>query len=178
MAELENFYNEHASQARQHEDHRERVTNIILSINGALIAFITFSNLSISSLWASLSIVFLGVYGFFFAGKHYERFRYHTSIMGVIRKEIDRLYKDPGAIKRSLKDLRDEGEKNHYDTFTWPSFGSQVKAISWIARQRVHVFWELIHILLIFIGLGLSATILIKKMDKTVEKPIQIRIVK
>jgi hypothetical protein len=79
------------------------MTNIILSINGVLIGLITFSNLSLWSVCASVSIVLLGIYGFFFAGKHYERFKYHTSIMGAVRGEIDRLYLDPQAKKGHSK---------------------------------------------------------------------------
>jgi hypothetical protein len=198
MSELLNYYNEHASQARQHEDHRERMTNIILSINGVLIGLITFSNLSLWSVCASGSIVLLGIYGFFFAGKHYERFKFHTSIMGAIRSEIDRLYLDPHAKKRALWELRDEGASNHFKNFTWhvyrrekdkdgkgkagrdlarPKIVKQYQARSWIARQRVHVFWEFIHILMILIGLALTSTILIKNNRDSSEKPLRIEIV-
>jgi hypothetical protein len=58
MEHLQHYYDEHAQQARQHEDQRERVTNIILSIAGVLIGLITFSEFSLGpsrhrSLWSS-----------------------------------------------------------------------------------------------------------------------------
>lgn len=201
MAELENFYNEHATQARQHEDHRERMTNIILSIDGVLVGLITFSQLSIWSIFPSACIIILGFYGFLFAGKHYERFKFHTSIMGAIRNEIDQLYLNPQKEKRSLASLRDEGSSNHFRKFTWPTLirkkksdnqdtekkesnvpetptiVTQGQATSWIARQGAHVFWETIHLLMILIGFGLMTAISIKNIHTTPDKPLQIEIV-
>lgn len=190
--ELKDYYSEQASHARQHEDHRERMTNIILSINGVLVGLITFSNLSIWALTASVSIILLGIYGFLFAGKHYERFRYHNSIMGAIKKEMDRIQLDPKAPQKSLREIRKEGTSKHYKNFTWPIFQGrtakkdngdsdrqtvkQGKAKSWIARQRVHVFWEAIHVLMILIGLGLTATIITKRSINAEDKPMKIEI--
>jgi hypothetical protein len=203
--ELQDYYNEQASQARQHEDHRERMTNIILSINGVLVGFITFSNLSIWSLSASLSIIFLGIYGFLFSGKHYERFRYHNSIMGAIKKEMDRTHLNPALQRKTLRQIRKEGTSSHYHNFTWPIFRErkarhksnnqqaesnntqavtnnqktikQGEAKSKIARLRVHVFWEAIHLVMILIGVGLSTAIIVKKSIGTDEKPIKVEIV-
>ena len=73
MAELETFYKDHADQARQHEAQRERMTNLILTIAGVLVGLITFSKLALWSLPAALAITVLGIFGIFFAGKHYER---------------------------------------------------------------------------------------------------------
>ena len=103
--------------------------------------------------------------------------------MGAIRGEIDRLYLNPLANKRSLKELRKEGASNHYLTFKWPSFTREKSDIesptkSWIAKQPMHIFWELVHILIIFIGLGLTIAILVKSMDSSPEKPMKIEIVK
>lgn|GEM_PF-6943042 len=55
MENLQGYYDEHAQQARQHEDQRERVANIIHSIAGVLVGLITFAELSFGSLPASLT---------------------------------------------------------------------------------------------------------------------------
>lgn len=183
MDELKEYYNEHASQARQHEDQRERMTNIILSIAGVLIGLITFSELSIWSVPASISVIIIGFYGFLFAGKHYERFKFHTSIMKAIRDEIDRIALDKNAVQSTLQSLREKGESNHYKKFTWPRFSGtdselQAGAKSWIARQRVHTFWELIHILVLIIGIGLTTAIIIKTMTHSPKEPIKVQLVK
>ena len=147
MEHLQRYYDEHAQQARQHGDQRERATNIILSIAGLLVGLITFAELSLGSLAASLTLIALGVFGIFFSGKHYERFKDHTAIMNCIRDEIDRFWKNPSDTPASLGQLRIDGEIKHYEDFRWPKFrGSNSKyqksATSWIAKQRVHIFWE------------------------------------
>src|SRR5262249_29150235 len=63
MSSLENYYKEHADQARQHENQRERMTNIMLAVGGILVGFVTYSKLSLLSLPAALLVLVLGVFG-------------------------------------------------------------------------------------------------------------------
>lgn len=182
MSQLEDYYKEHADQARQHEGQRERMTSIVLAVAGILVGLVTFSKLSFWSLPAAFTIVILGAYGFCFAGKHYERFRYHSSIMARIRCEMDRLSLQPNAPPTPLSKLRSDGEKDHYVSFKWPSFrgtrsGAQADAKSWIARQRLHVFWEAVHLLVVVLGLVLSAVVIAKAIHGSSEEPLKIRIV-
>jgi hypothetical protein len=184
MQHLQSFYDEHAQQARQHEDQRERATNILLSIAGILVGLITFADLSMSSLAASLTLIALGIFGFFFNGKHYERFKFHTAIMACVRAEIDELSANPGKTAAKLSDLRRQGEASHYMTFSWPGFhGSssdlQGKAKSWIARQRVHVFWETIPLLIAVLGSALTIAIAAKGLSPKPVPPdaVNVRIV-
>jgi hypothetical protein len=182
MNELQNYYNEHAEQARQHESHREKMTNLILGVAGVLIGLITFSDFSLASLPAALTLVALGIYGYLFAGKHYERNRFHTTIMKHVRREIDRCEADQDATPASLSELRSNGEKDHYETFKWPRFRGtrsdpQASAISWIARQRLHPFWEIIHIFVAVLGVGLTFTVGVAAIGATDDEPIKVRIV-
>jgi hypothetical protein len=118
MDTLQSYYDEHAAQARNHEGQRERATNLILSIAGLLVGFVTFAKLSLWSLPAAICVVLLGIFGFVFAGKHYERFRYHTQIMEAIRLEIERVSNHhPKITPKSLSDLRSDGEDNHYEVY-------------------------------------------------------------
>lgn len=67
--------------------------------------------------------------------------------MKHIRKEMDDLAASPSKSRKSLSQLRGAGEEEHYSEFRWPTLrGSssqfQNSAKSWIANQRVHVFWS------------------------------------
>jgi positive regulator of sigma E activity len=182
MDRLQSYYDEHAAQARQHEEQRERATNLILSIAGLLVGLITFAKLSLWSLPAAVCIALLGSFGFLFAGKHYERFRFHTEIMDAIRREIERVSNDPESTPKTLSALRDDGELRHYEEFTWPSFrGSrskpQSKARSWIARQRLHVFWEFVHLLVVVIGIPLCVAIGLGTKFRKEPKPLKVEII-
>jgi len=182
MEQLQSYYDEHAQQARQHEDQRERVTNIILSISGVLISFITFAELSLGALAASFTLIALGVFGFFFSGKHYERFKFHTAVMKRIRDEIDELRKDPSRTPAPMSKLRQEGEVKHYQDFRWPQFGGSTSehqrgATSWIARQRVHVFWEAVPLIVAMIGIALTGAIIIKALILSENEPFKVKVV-
>jgi hypothetical protein len=175
------YYDEHASQARMHEEQRERATNIILSISGVLVALITFSKLSYGALPAAISIILLGVYGYLFAGKHYERNRLHTEIMRSIRLDIERVLTNPDEELRPMSVLRAEGERSHYKHFRWPGpdergSGSRGGAHSWIARRRLHVFWELIHVAIAVLGLALCISIFLNDKLGDHEKPTKVEL--
>jgi hypothetical protein len=179
---LQSYYDDHASQARQHEGQRERVTNIVLSIAGLLIGLVTFANLQLWSLIAAGSIILLGIYGFLFSGKHYERFKFHTAVLQAFRKEIERAHNDPEYGKVSLSSLRASATEKHYREFVWPKFSgtndkAQAAATSWIARQRLHVFWEAVHLLIVGIGLALCIAILLKHVLEGPDKPTRIEII-
>jgi len=173
MSQLETYYNEHATHARQHEDHREHITSAILALAGILITLITFAQMSLRSLPAAISLVFLGLLGFLAAGKHYERFRMHTTIMEKIRDEMDRVSATPGAQAASLSTLRNDGLQEHYKNFAWPwppekTPALQANAKAWIARRRTRFFWELLHVGVAVIGLTICLAIIVRtQLPKT-----------
>ena len=88
----------------------------------------------------------------------------------------------PPQPPRLLSKIREKGEENHYTGFRWPRFTGtrdlqQKKAKSWIARQRLHVFWEAVHILVALIGIGLLVAIIAKAVGKPPEEPLKVQIV-
>jgi hypothetical protein len=183
MSDLDTYYNEHATQARQHEDYRERMTNILLVIAGVLVGLVTYGELALWTLPASFTLILLGAFGFFFAGKHYERFKYHTSIMKEIRDAMDQLATSPGRPPQPLATIRSNGEKNHYQAFSWPMFGGsgsahQAAAKSWIARQRLHNFWEVLPLLVAFLGVALAMAAVVKAAVRTEPEPMKVQLVK
>ena len=114
LESLWNFYQEHAAQARQHEDQREHMTNIILIIAGALITFVSSrESANVYSLLSSLALIPLGVFGWAFSYKHYERNHIHRAILAKVREAIDdelATPSAPGQNSPTLKQLRDAGE--------------------------------------------------------------------
>lgn len=182
LESLQSYYDEHATQARKHEEQRERVTNIVISIAGLLIGLVTFANLQLWSLIGAASVSLLGIYGFLFSGKHYERFKFHTAVLEAVRNEIERAPSHPKYGSVSLSSLRSSATAKHYREFVWPKFSgtnddAQAAARSWIARQRLHVFWEAVHLLVVGIGLALCIAILIKHWMEGPDKPIRVEIV-
>lgn len=168
------YYEEHSTQAKLHEEQRERITGIVLTIATLLIGLVTFTKLGLAALAASIPIILLGIYGWFFAGKHYERFKFHTAVMRRIRKEIDAMYATPQHVGVSLETLRSEAESLHYQRFRWPGYRRSLRpaqhaATSWIARQRLHLFWEGIHLMVALIGVGLTIGVVVKRI--VVEEP-------
>ena len=150
------YYKEHAAQARQHENQRERMTVIILTIAGVLIALITKGGMVESKLLAPTTLILIGAFGFVFSIKHYERSKLHHKIMGGIRKEID----SSNDSSVTLGEIRSKAEREHIRTFKWRKTirtkEEYEKSKSIIAKQRLHVFWELIHIIVSLIGLILT----------------------
>ena len=182
MNNLQSYYDEHAAQARQHESQREALANIILGIAGALIGLMTFAELSLWSLPAGIALIAIGAYGWLFAGKHYERFRFHTAIMSAVRHEMDRVADNPGETAETTSALRSQGETKHYANFTWPQFrgsrsDAQASAKSWIARQRLHVFWEGIPLLVATLGVGMSIAVAANAIRSDDKAPLQVEIV-
>jgi hypothetical protein len=171
------YYEEHALQARRHEEQREKATAIVLTIAGFLIGFVTFAKLSRSALPAAISIILLGIYGYLFAWKHYERSRMHTAVLRRVRTEMEKMIDGRNPNPRTLTQLREEAEDAHNKEFVWTIGGKASKARSWITRTRLHSFWEAIHVGVVILGIGLCFAILTKKPDDNSDPPTKIAIV-
>jgi len=145
------------------------MTNLVLVISGALIAIIGQSKFAFYSLPAAGTLILLGIYGWFFARKHYERHQLYTEMIREICDEIDR---ELGVLpwpdtdqqpsrKRSLGKIRGDAEDRHYAEFPRPLKEAQKTAKTWIARLRVHYFWEGFHLVVIALGLVLVVVIVL-----------------
>ena len=171
------FFEEHATQARRHEELREKATTVVLTLTGALIGLITYSKLAIWSWPAAALVTVLGLYGLLFSAKHYERARMHTEIVRHIREEID----NGENSVLSLSDLTRNGRNDHYDKFRWPVLSAdddaQSNAKSRIARLRLNIFWDGIHVVVLMIGIGLTTAILSKSNESKEPDLISVQIV-
>jgi hypothetical protein len=181
MACLQSYYDDHAAQARQHEKQREVMTNVVLVVAGLLIGLVTLGNMSIWSLPAAMAVAALGAYGLLISGKHYERFNFHTSLMKAIRDEMNRVAGTEGATPRSICELYSQVERDHYFGFVWPKFRAtrkkpQAIATSWVARQRMHMFWDSAHAGIAIIGLTLCLFIMVKAAVPVAKEPLRVEI--
>ena len=157
------FYDEHATQARQHEDQRERMTAVLVTLAGLLVGFLNADNQSAAyRLLGSGALTILGLGGFLFSLKHYERNRYHARILNEIRGEIDLCLSTQaattpaGSIRttamRSLTAIRDAAEADHYTKHPEAPKCAQTKATSKIARHRTYLYWASAPLLVSLVG--------------------------
>lgn len=180
-ARLQFYYDEHATQARQHENQRERMTNIILALSGVLLSVVTFGKLSIWTLPASIGMGLLGLYGWIFARKHYERNRYHVAILGEIRREmsyLDGTLDRPRDVSenRSLSKIRERGVERHRIKYSKKSVAveNEISKISenrlknknkrnndemLVLRISLHKLWEGLHLFVMIFAVLLSLAI-------------------
>jgi hypothetical protein len=147
IADLWRFYDEHAAQARQHENMRATVSSTLAGIAAAVAALAAVGGLTVADVPAGLVIVLLGVLGGALSIKHYERNRMHTAILDEIREHIDQLQSSSPASARSTGDLRKAGVRKHERSFSVFS-GTRHKGddadhrISpWVNRIRLHLLW-------------------------------------
>jgi uncharacterized membrane protein YqjE len=149
------MYDEHAHQARQHEDQRERMTNLILVASVALIAFISYNGLRVAeSLIASIAMTILGAYGYLFSLKEYEKNRLHTTILKAFRDEIDKEVSSP---RPSIGDLRSDGTVKHERDYKKRTKRTE----KWLLNMRLYKLWAGLPLLVAGFGLVLSVLIIV-----------------
>jgi hypothetical protein len=85
------LYQENILHARQHENLRERATAFCGAIAAALLAFAASGGLTTRDRPIGYALVVVGLLGSILSLKHYERFRRHSQVAGVFRKEVETL---------------------------------------------------------------------------------------
>lgn len=159
------------------------MTSAVLGVAALLIGFVALANMSIWCLPAAIAVTALGAYGLLLSGKHHERFKYHLAMMRAIREEMDRVGSAVDAAPKSLIELKAHAEREHYFGFVWPKLRStrskpQALATSWIARQRLHMFWESAHAGIAVLGLMLCLFILVKAALPSHKEPTRVEVTK
>jgi hypothetical protein len=71
------LYNEERTQARQMEDQRATLTNIVILVVGAGLAFVTNRGLELATLTVSIPMIGIGLYGVITTAKYFERWFRH-----------------------------------------------------------------------------------------------------
>ena len=138
------MYEEAWEQARQSESQRATVTNIILVIASAILAFIAEIGLSLKTIPLTLLLVIFGVYGAFITLKLYSIFRRHIWQLRLWRKKIDELH--PNAQILLIKNEADKEYKKEYPN---------------LDKLPLHVLWLILYLVIALIGVSLTLLVLI-----------------
>ena len=149
VGNLWRFYEEHASQARQHENLRATVISILSSIAAAVVALVGAGGINHADIPASVVVVLLGLLGIALGIKHYERNRMHTQIMAAVRREID-----SNATSSNTREIRDEAVRLHNETFlAWPWPRQKRLHGTFWTRVPLHILWLLLPLAIALLGL-------------------------
>ncbi len=159
ISDLWRYYDEHAAQARQHETLRATVTSILAGFAATVVGIVTGHGLTRQDILPGALIVALGVIGGALSLKHYERNRFHTTMLGVIRDEITRLRTTPlDATPLSTHALRRKGTKKHEAEFGRRKAEKTArnqpddKRPSALVRARLFVLWLALPLTIVLAG--------------------------
>ncbi|QTR53199.1 hypothetical protein [Thiothrix unzii] len=130
-------------EAKQAEDQRSIMTNIILVIVAAIIGFIAQKGLNNNVLFLSILLIILGLYGAIVSAKLYERHQFHISRLTSWRKKIDELNPDT-----KLEALKSEANISHYQRFPV------------IKKIKLYYLWMALHLMIAFGGVILTVIII------------------
>jgi hypothetical protein len=112
------LYDEQCRQARQHEDHREKVVQLTIAIAAALAAVISANDFDPWTLPLAMAIVFLAIYSATFCFKHYERNRHHVKYARNYRRKIEDLV-DQIPLSQLRRDARAEHDGEYPRSSCW-----------------------------------------------------------
>ena len=138
------FCEEHYTWCRHTEEQRSTMTNLIISITGALLAFVAFLGFTINALPIAIFLVILGIYGVIMILKFHERFRLHLELAGQWANRIDELCPNAELNLRSKKAYKKHGKKYNK-----------------LKKIKLYRFWVFIHVLISLMGVGLIIIILL-----------------
>jgi hypothetical protein len=130
------------TQCRQLETQRSLVTNFVITIAAASLAFIGSKGFIPASLPLAGFLIFLGLYGAVTSEKLYERWQFTRHRSRYWRKRIDELKPEAQLLK-----LQDEADKEYKHKFQ---------------KIRLHWLWVCLHLSIAAIGIGCMTLIIIR----------------
>jgi len=140
------LYQDHYTQVRHYETQRSTVTNLLLTIAAALLAFVTYDKaLTRSDIPLTTLIFIIGLFGAAFSLKYHERSSFHYTRLLQYRDKLDELLSEPGILSR----LREDAVKKHTAEFPMLYKGK----LHW---WKVHRLWVFLHLLVSLFGLVLT----------------------
>ena len=138
------FCQEEWSQARQAEDQRATITNMILLIASGIIGFVAQKGLTRDVLALTVSLIGLGFYGAIAAYKMHERHEFHTERARAYRREI--------VEKNPILNL---------DKCRLDAIAVHVTKFSLSYKIRSHYIWLTLDVSIALLGLILTVLILV-----------------
>lgn len=151
LTSLWHFYDEHAAQARQHENLRATVTSTLAGIAAAVVTLAGVGGFTKADILAGAVVIILSVLGMALSIKHYERNRMHTAILGAVRNRIDDLLET--RPEQRMGKLREIGEQRHQEKF---SLHEKREGPFWPKRVRLHLLW-----LMLPMGIGIVGILIV-----------------
>jgi len=140
------LYEDHYTQVRHYETQRSTVTNLLLTIGAALLAFITYDKaLTRSDVPLTCLLFVIGLFGAAFSLKYHERSSFHYNRLMMYRNKLDDLLSDPGVLQR-LREKAEEKQKKEFPRL----YEGRLK---W---WKVHRLWVFLHLLVSLFGLVLT----------------------
>lgn len=150
MAETTDFLlaeiQESWAQARQSEDQRAAISNLVVVIASVIHGILTQTGFTKSALPLTLLLMLLGVYGIIASAKLYERHQFHIRRSQKLRLRLDELHPD-AYVRKTL----DEANKEHWSKYPVLS-----------QRIRLHVVWLALHSLIATLGIIYTIIILVR----------------
>ena len=142
---LVRLYDEHLSQAQQHEELRAQATSILSAIAAGVAGFAGIDGLTRSDVPAGMLVTLVALLGVLISLKHYERYRYHAFTLDLIQEEID---KPPGESRMAPAAVKFAAESGHRSGWSLRSeyrkhrtlYGDERPA-SVLTAVRLHLLW-------------------------------------
>lgn len=132
------------AQARQAEDQRAFLTNLIVLISAAIYGVLTQTGFATKALPLTIALVVLGLYGALASEKFYERYRHHIYRAGAIRRHLEELYPES-----QIEKLMTKADQEH--AARYPLFATKV---------HLHALWLVLHVLIAVSGIIYTILIL------------------
>ncbi len=130
------------TQCRQLETQRALVTNFVITIAAASLAFIGSKGFGMASLPLGGFLIFLGLYGAITCEKLYERWQFTRNRSRYWRKRIDELKPET-----RLLELQNQADREYSNR---------------LQNIRLHWLWVCLHLTISLIGTGCVVVILYK----------------
>jgi hypothetical protein len=138
------MYESEMSWAKQAEDQRTAITNIILIVASIIVGVIPQrGGLSKETLPVAILLMALGLYGALVSQKLYERFRFHYGRARNYRRKLNELI-PVAEISKSMEDAEKEHNKKY----------------KWLYRVSFNRLWMSLYITIAVAGLILTLIIL------------------
>jgi hypothetical protein len=147
------FYGEHAEQARQHETLRASVTSTLSAVAAAIVGLAGVGGIERGDVLTGATVVLVGLLGAALSVKHYERNRFHTTVMRVTRDEISALRAGRAQPSRPTSELRGLAETEHARDFSlFERRRHAVVSRSLWVPIRLHLLWMALPLLIALVG--------------------------
>lgn len=143
------FNSEQYARLQHYETQRSTVSNLLVIIAAAILAFVTFDRaLTIADLPLTTLLLFMGLFGAAFCAKYYERSAQQSDRIKATRLKLDELLFDSALLDR----LRDQADAEH--ALEFPGFHKG--RFSW---WKIYRLWITFHLFIALLGLILTVLV-------------------